>query len=82
NKIGFEECIGRISDLFLDDEKRFESAAEDLNRLSGYVRGFAHRTWVREYLALSDNTGDQNIETLRNALLWVHERLESTADES
>lgn len=82
NKIGFEECIGRISDLFLDDEKRFESAAEDLNRLSGYVRGFAHRTWVREYLALSDNTGDQDIETLRNALLWVHERLESTADES
>lgn len=81
-KIGFEECIGRISDLYLDDEARFEAAATDLNRLAGFVRGFSHRLWVREYLAVSDITDDEGIETLREALLWTLDRLDSTADET
>ncbi|MER3430590.1 MAG: hypothetical protein C4324_06010 [Blastocatellia bacterium] len=81
-KIGFEECIGRISDLFLDDEKRFEAAAADLNKLAGFVHGFEQRVWIREYLAISDITSDEEIETLREALLWTLDRLDSTLDET
>lgn len=67
-KLTAEECLGRISEAFLDDISNFETALSEMNVVEAYLEGFEFREKVASYLDLSESTDDESIEATRESL--------------
>ena len=64
-----EECLGRLSEVFLDDPTRLESAKADLEVARCYLEGWKERERFLDYVLSAAPTGDEAIETSRDAVL-------------
>ncbi|HEX6279476.1 MAG TPA: DUF6079 family protein, partial [Pyrinomonadaceae bacterium] len=73
-----EECLGRISELFLDDPQRLESAKADLEIVKTYLDSWRQREDCRAYVLSAASTGHDRLEALREAVLTALAEFESS----
>jgi len=64
-----EECLGRISETFLDDETKFERAKIDVETARIYLEGRGERELANHYVLTASATDDPNIEAAREDVL-------------
>lgn len=69
--INLDQCFHSIADLFSDSEDEFESKRADLELVRGFTSGVTRRSETANYLTLCETTGDDEIDSLRQALLHL-----------
>lgn len=69
NTMTLEECLGRISESFVDNTANLESAMIDLETVRIFLEGYAKRETIRNYAILAGTTGVAEIEQTRERLL-------------
>lgn len=72
-----EECLGRISELFLDDVSRFEKAKEDLDVVRIYLEDHHERERYRRYAVVASTTDRPSIEAARESLMSLLDEFEA-----
>ncbi|MBC7931052.1 MAG: hypothetical protein H7Z38_10875, partial [Rubrivivax sp.] len=72
-KLSLEETLARVAESFKRSPETFARLAQALEDLTQLVEGFAERERVRAYLASSEPTGIEGIETARRELLALAE---------
>lgn len=76
-----DECLGRISEAFLDDLSNFESANDELRTVEAYLESFDFRQTVTRFVDLSESTDDTAIEGARDSLCEALRRFEAEPGE-
>jgi hypothetical protein len=71
-----DECLGRVSELFLDDISRFEKATNDLEVIRIYLDDFAERERFRRYAVVASASDQPSIEAAREAVLSLIDEFE------
>lgn len=66
-----EECLGRVSELFLDDLGKFERASGDLEVVRLYLDDFAERERIRRYAVIASASDLPSVEAAREAVLGL-----------
>ena len=69
NDLSLDKCLQSIADLFADSEAEFENKKGDLRVLRDFTAGVSRRSEIATYLSLCEDTGDVNLEALRQMLL-------------
>lgn len=68
-----EECLGRVSELFLDDLSRFQNSIDDLEVVRVYLDGYDEWDRSRRYVLVASATDDSTIEAVRESVLALVE---------
>ncbi len=68
NSINLEEGLHRIVDAFSDAETEFRERKKDLIVLEDFINGSKTRGEISNFLAVCENTGELEIENLREKL--------------
>ena len=74
NAISYEECLARVADAFLDRPDEMERSKEYLAVLEAFVKGSDIRNEVETYVALSDPTESDSLESMKEKLLDLVDR--------
>jgi len=82
DSISLEECLGRISDAFLDEPDHLHRANEELLIVDSYVRGFEQRRKVLTYVTIAEPTDNKEVETCRETLLYALEHFDAGPSDS
>lgn len=69
NDLSLDKCLQSIADLFSDSEAEYEAKKGDLRVLRDFTSGVTRRSEIARYLALCEDTGDVELEALRQGLL-------------
>ena len=67
-KIGLEECISRISELFLNDVKNFTRWEKELEPVAAFVEGYGESANIDYYVSLAEYTKNPDAENARETL--------------
>lgn len=73
NFIALDEALHRVADAFSDSEEDFFERTQDLVVLEDFINGALQREKIWSYLAVSEPTQDEKIESLRERLLQMLE---------
>ncbi len=73
NFISLEEGLHRIADTFSDSEEEFFSTTKNLVILDDFINGVKTREKIWSYLAICENTDDDELEVLREKILELLE---------
>lgn len=68
-----EDCLGHVAETFSRSKADFVGRETELQTLAGFVKGSALREEIRSYLALSEVTGEEEIENSRERLVGLLE---------
>ncbi|MBA2621599.1 MAG: hypothetical protein H0U87_10405 [Acidobacteria bacterium] len=71
--VSLDEGLQRVADTFSDSEAEFFARSHDLTVLENFVGGAAAREKIGGYLAVCENTDDDEIEFLRERLTAIVE---------
>ena len=71
NSMTMDEAIHRIADAFSDSKEEFLRRTKDLETIENFISGAARREEIRTYLAVSETTKDEKIESLREELAQI-----------
>ena len=83
NQITVDESLGRVSELFLDDQENFKRATLELEIVQIFLDGYESGRKMRQYVLTSCATDDPAIESLRESVLSAAVAFEShPSDES
>jgi hypothetical protein len=69
--ITLEECLQGVANAFNDSPERLARACEQVRQLASFVEALPERARAREYLALAEPTGEDEIESARRELLAI-----------
>lgn len=69
--ITLDEALHRVADAFSDSENEFLERTNDLVILEDFINGVQKREKIWSYLAVSEPTQDESIETYREKLLQL-----------
>lgn len=75
-QIQAEECLGRVSEVFLDDPAKFERARNDLEIVRTYLDGYTEREAMRRYIVVASSTDDASAEVAREQVFAMLEEFE------
>jgi hypothetical protein len=70
-KLPLEDALARVAEAFRDSTETLAQHARTLENLCGFVESVAARERVRAYLAASEPTGVDELETARRELLNI-----------
>lgn len=68
NSIPLEECLGRISESFMDEPGNLAGSLKELETVRIYLDGFENRAAIRSYAVVAATTGVVEIEKCREAV--------------
>jgi hypothetical protein len=68
NKIGLEDCVSRISEVFLNDVENFARWEKDLEPVSAFVDGYARSAEAEYYVSVAEYTRNADAENARDSL--------------
>jgi hypothetical protein len=72
-----EECLGRVSELFIDDVSKFEKAIADLDIVRIYLDHFAERERFRRYAVVASASDQPSIEAAREGVISLIDEFEA-----
>lgn len=73
--VSLDEGLHRVADAFSNSEEAFFNCAQNLMRIDDFLSGANLRETIIGYLAVSEPTGDAEIEKQRDALLSLIEEI-------
>lgn len=69
NDLSLDKCLQSIADLFSDSESEYENKKGDLRVLREFTSGVSRRSEISTYLSLCEDTGEVELESVRQSLL-------------
>ena len=73
-----EECLGRVSEVFLDDLAKFERGAADIEIVRLYLDDRVERERIRRYVILASPSDEPSIENARETVTALLDQFETT----
>ena len=71
NSLSLEECLGRISESFMDEPANLALAMKDLETVRIYLDGFDNRTAIKKYAVIAATTDNNEIENCRETVFGL-----------
>jgi hypothetical protein len=81
NQIPVDEALGRVSELFLDDQEILQRATSDFEIVRMFLEGYESARQMRHFVLTACSTDDPAIESLRESVLSAVEAFNSNPSE-